>query len=173
MNVGDINSQLLLDIIAVLNYYFEEVELFKGSLQPTTKYSKNLIAKNFRGITENEYQDLLQVSKKWHEIQEDCFTKTKKFSKDKYYIKSILNYQGNLNEIQNFQIKEDEKKIIIFNNIINTYNSLKSGGENKLRELIDKKIYQRLVFLKLWVFSKNLISKNYSGNNQKRNNLKL
>lgn len=155
MSLKDINSQLTLDIIAILNYYFEEIELFKGTLQATTRYVKTLVAKNFKGITQNQYNDLLEVSKKWHNIQQDCFVKTTKFSDDKYYVRSILNYQGNLSEIQSFQIQEDAEKVIFFNNIVTTYNALKLGGDKKLKKLIDKKIYQSISILNsLGIFKK-------------------
>ena len=70
-------------------------------------------------------------------------------------MRSILNYQGNLSEIQSFQIQEDAEKVIFFNNIVTTYNALKLGGDKKLKKLIDKKIYQSISILNsLGIFKK-------------------
>jgi len=146
--IREINDQLTLDIISILCYYFKNVELYKGSLQPTTTYYKFIIAQDFKGIPEKDYQELLNVSKKWDKIQPDCFTKTTKFLEDEYHVKSILNYQGNLKEIQDFEMKEDQRKSQFFINVVNTYNILKYGGEDKLKELIMKKVFNTVEIFK-------------------------
>ena len=153
--IRDINNQIILDIIGIVSYYFKDVEIFKGIFQDSNMYHKIVIARNFKGITELEHQTLLKASKSWDSIQKDCFTKTTQFSEDKYYVKSILNYHGNLTEIQNFEIKEDERKVNFFIKIVNTYHELKNSGDEKLRELIDKKIYQSInIFKSLGIFKK-------------------
>ena len=153
--VREINNQITLDIIAIINYYFKKVEIFKGTLQPRSSYFKFIVAQNFKGITEKQYSELLDISKKWDIIQPDCFTKTTKFSEDGYYIKSILNYQDNLREIQDFEMKEDERKSQFFIDIVNTYNMLKNGGDKKLREIINKKVFNSIeIFKSLGIFKK-------------------
>lgn len=143
-NVRDLNYQLIFDIIAVINYFFEEVEIFKSSNISSSQSTKIIVARKFKGMTQEEYQNLLDISKKWDQIQKDCFTQEKEFKNDKYYVSSILNFKNNIEQFHFFENLENQRKIEFWKKIIESYYLVREGGKKELVKLIHKKIYRTL-----------------------------
>ena len=149
IQIDNLNCQIIFDIIAILNYYFEEVYIFKSSAQNKMVSYKDIICVNFKGIDSDDLEKLKILSEKWLKIEKKCNLDTGGIKEDKYYIKSILGYKDNYEEYSNFQNLEISNKIDVWKKIVDAYYFVKEKGEEAEEELIQKKLYRTMLYYKI------------------------
>lgn len=149
IQIDNLNCQIIFDIVAILNYYFEEVYIFKSSAQNKMVSYKDIICENFKGIDTGGLEKLKILSEKWLKIEKKCNIDNKGIKEDKYYIRSILGYKNNYDEYRDFQNLEISNKIDVWKKIVNAYYFVKEKGEKAEEELIQKKLYRTMVFCKI------------------------
>ena len=127
--IGAINSQLSLDIIALLQIYFKEVFIIKSETIRVISDDKIIVAKEFLGINDKDYfLNLKNISREWHNYEKSCGLEIKEGpSKEKYYITSLFNYKNNYKYFKSFISQEIQKKIIMYQKIVKNYNYVKSN----------------------------------------------
>jgi 23S rRNA U2552 (ribose-2'-O)-methylase RlmE/FtsJ len=150
IKIESIDNQLIIDIIALLQYYFKKVYIIKPETVRIISDYKYLVCDKFIGIEDIDYyNNLILISKKWHEYEKSCSIDIRKGpEEDKLYITSFFNYKDNINLIKDFIKEEDISKIDMFNIMINNYNSLKNEFDNSIfdsyQDSENKIIYKKL-----------------------------
>ena len=127
LSIGELNNQLLFDIIGILNFYFDKVYIYKAAPSAVITQYKKLICQGFKGITKKELEELYKLCDIWNGLSLECNTDINSFQleSDKYYLNSILNYKDNYKDIIEFNDIESIKKIKCWNKIANIYNEIK------------------------------------------------
>lgn len=148
ISIGEINSQITVDIIGILSYYFEEVSIFRSPQNNILSPYKYLLCKKFKNISEEELEKLNKISYQWNKLSEHCNLDIIEFNKDKYYLSSILNYKGNYPSITKFNNAESIKKMRYFNKIVSVYNDIKICGEDVIQNFKNKKLANSIYYLK-------------------------
>lgn len=179
LKLGSINSQLSLDLIALLQIYFEEVFIIKSSTSRVISDDKILVGKKFLGIKDIEYfLNLKNVLRNWYNYEKSCGLDIKTEPiEGKYYITSIFNYKGNYQNYKDFIDQENNIKFKNFEKIIENYNYVKNefyfsevNGQKAEKYLIDKLSQRSIQFLKE---NKIPIKLNYSNINKEILNVYL
>jgi len=148
ISIGELNSQILVDIIAILSYYFEEVTIFRSPQNNILSPYKYLLCKRFKNIQEEELGKMLDIGKIWHQMSTKCSIDLRNFDENKFYLCSILNYKGSYKNIQNFNDIETLKKMRYFNKIVSVYNDIKICGKDVIEGFSNKKLANSIYYLK-------------------------
>lgn len=146
-----LDSQLVCDLIALLQFYFEEIEIIKPATTRVISDFKLIACSKFKGINDiKKYQDLITLSQEWHGTESSCGLDIKEGpSKDKEYVTKIFNYKNNLQFIKDFIVQEDIVKLETFRKMIDNYHYVKNGGGERAEKNLILKIFRRsLDFLK-------------------------
>jgi len=128
MSYASLDSQLSLDLLALLQIYFQNVFIIKTDTIRVISDHKIIIAQRFLGIKDRDYfLNLKNISREWYNFENSCGLKIKKPpEKDSIYITSLFNYKGNYEKFKNFLILENNNKIKIFQKIVDNYNYVKN-----------------------------------------------
>lgn len=140
-------SEFFVDIIYILSLFFKEVYLIKHILSPKYNNYSNIIAKNFKGISDNNLKKLKKIKDKWEKFN-NKYCGLKKYN-NKKFIKSIIK--------NNSYKKKIFIKLKYFNNILsqfifNYFIKLKEYYNNIIK--FDKK-------KDLYKYINNIIKNNY------------
>lgn len=169
INIGDINNQLIIDIIAILSYNFDNVYIFKSSVQNLIMPYKNIVCQGFKGHSHTLIDSMIDISKKWNKIHMTCNIDTDTIDKKHYYIHSILDYHGNDSSIEQFNTIEMIKRNNIWIQIINTYNDIQLYGDIIFEQLHYRQLSNSLLFLKMHNIPINMSLKSFYNINNKLN----
>lgn len=155
IKIFDIYTKMTLNLLFILNLYYEDVIIYKPDTSRPANSEKYLICKNFKGIKSKELGDLLRIVKNWniYEDGENIFIQEIIANEiPKYYIDNVLQF-NNINA--NKQLKT----------IIKTLNLLKKNNEP------DKLIKQQIEIAKKWCLEHDISLNNdskYLLNNKKK-----
>ena len=157
LSLNNINSQLSLDLIALLQIYFQEVFIIKTSTERIISDEKKIIAKKFLGIKDIKYfVTLKNVLRDWYNYEKSCgLDIIKEPIENKYYITSIFNYKDNYQYYKDFIDQENSNKLKNFEKIIENYNYVKKefsfseiNAQEAEKDLINKLFQRSIQFLK-------------------------
>lgn len=102
-----LDNRIIRDIITILKYYFDEVNILKPYNIELLYPYKFIICKNFKGISDTDLKKLIKTSTKWYSLEPTCGL-IKNIDKDKYYVNSILKEDTNFNDLEYFYLREIE-----------------------------------------------------------------
>jgi cap2 methyltransferase len=131
MGLSSLDSKISMDIITIIQIFFEKVYIIKPGTSRVISDGKFIIGKNFKGVDNIDFlNNLKTISREIFNYEERCgLNITGDPEKDKYYITSFLDYNKNIDYIKDFIKKEDEQKNRAFNEMINNYNYVKNEQE--------------------------------------------
>lgn len=72
INIGDCFTEITTDIIQIASNYFEKAYLEQSPLQAPLRMYRSLILINFKGVGDEELQDLITIRQKWLTYIPDC-----------------------------------------------------------------------------------------------------
>lgn len=159
-NIGELDSQLLFDCIALVSYYFEDVYIHRPPNYNILSPYKDIICHKFKGISEEEINKLKDISDQWNAISEKCTMDFLFWDDEEYFAKSFLDYKGQYSSIKDFNNMEIVKKMVYFKRIIDIYNDIRLNGNEIIEEELNKKISNSLNYLKINKIEVNLAYKN-------------
>lgn len=147
LSINELDNQLIIDIIEIINFYFEEVYIYKNALNNNILSYKFLICNNFKGITEKQLKVLFNISKEWNKLFDKCSTDIRDIQEDKYYIQSLINYKENYKKITEFNDIENFKKLKYFTKIVSVYNNIILCGNRIIEEQYQEKLLNTIKYL--------------------------
>lgn len=95
--IYDMNYKITADILYITKCFFEEVEFYKPLTSRSGNSEKYIICKDFKGISKEELNKLINILEQWHEINNTNEKIIFEFMKNKLYYEKN-NY--NINEIK-------------------------------------------------------------------------
>ena len=146
----ELDNQITYDLISVLQYFFSDVIIYKSSIDNLTTPWKFLICTNFNGKDEIIFNKIEKIIIKWNRINKNCQVDIKSYDLERDdYLVSFLEKNNIRKSIQEFNNVEIKRKLIVYNDIITTYYSLKFLDREKILERIyEKNLAKTLYFLR-------------------------
>ena len=148
-SISDINNQLIVDMLAIMSYAFDEVTIFKSSIQNSMMPYKHVICKGFKNVSNQIIDSMIKYSQMWHVLNIECNINVRDIDPNIYYVSSVLDYHDNDEAIYLFNTAEMVKKINTWNEIINTYHDIILYGQSAIDRLDSRKLSNSIHFLRL------------------------
>lgn len=121
--IYDMNYKITADILYITKCFFEEVEFYKPLTSRSGNSEKYIICKDFKGISKDKLDKLINILEQWHEINNTNDKIIFEFMKNKiYYEKNNCNI-NEIKVIDNINCFTDKQcfydKIISLNKMFN------------------------------------------------------